>query len=1485
MSQAILNMSTADNFTWTGTTGNEGFQTAMTTGKTASFYFGNTSGGTASNAPNLTFTGTGTTGIPTITTASWFKKLDITGSTGVIPATTLNLRSLTLGSTASAYVNLSAAMKATGTLTLVGTPNVNLAMATLTIGTTATTTTLASAFYCTTCTFTSLSPDFTNVLALSTFAFTCTGTMTYAGGSITAGSAAGTITCTTFTLNNPGGLSLPFGGFAGANLTCTTGFTHTSGNLAVTATTNLGYQSASINTCVYTYNVGNITLSSSVVLTVGQFTVGASTTGTRVIAFGAGGTIDLAHSTAATAVLNIGGSVTGLSYTGTGAYGFTSSMNFNGSAITRTFTSTSALTAVNFPLAITGGSGVITFTTSSYFSILSFGTWSGTIAASATTYITASATLNGTGNFTNLTLSTTSNTPGNVTITGSTSTTLTGVTHNNVGYTLTLGSNLTLIGTGTFNLTAGTLILNTYTLSCGVFAGGSSTCAITFGATNIVLTNDAAGGTVLSMATPTGFSWTGTGGFTSAMGIAKTFAFGSTSGGTVSNAPNLTFTGSGTAIPTISTGSWFNLLNFGTITAIMGVTSVNLNSLTLSATSTFTSLTVTMRSTGTIISNGNTTLVNLTINSNGITSLGGIFTLAATGVTTLTLGTLNLAGYQLTTGTFSSSNSSVRTISWGTGGSISLVTTAFNATNLVMSDITNFSYTGTGSFTAVMNVKRTFTCGSSLGATTANAPSLTLSSGTAVPTFTSGSWFNLLDMSGVYVIIAATTLNLNGLSLGGGTGYTNLTLNLVGTGTITGTGVAYVGTVTKAAAGTTTVSALSTGAFLCSIFNMSAGTLDVNGQSFTVSGTFTYTGGTLTNTGTGAISSSTFILNYSTGLSLPLSTNSTFICTTAFTHTLGTVTTTADVFLGACLYTHTVGTITVNGFTLSIGAYAASSTGVRTIAFGTGGRILLETASSVIPIINIPTGTTNITYTGTGGFSTAASIPVIVTSLVIAVAPALYITAGSGKITFSMTVTTIECYFNKLDFTGTWAGTMDLGGGRAFLVSTTPSLTLNATGDFSALWVTSQSATGNVTIYGGNSSANPLGSLQQYNATYSTTLGSNIAIITLGLYVGALNLNNYTITSSYLDATGGDVRSIAFGTGNIELNGAGEVMIMEYANNFTWTGTGGFIARMDTAKSFGFGYSAGGTTANAPNLRLLNSGTAAVPTFISGSWFNNLDFTGCASIPATTNLNLNSLTLDSTGTYTTLTATMRGTGTITGNGKTLASLVINTTGTTTLATALTATAAILTAGILNLAGQTLSLTTTFTGTGTTARSITGTMGASGTRAGNAGTIQVGTNWVVATSTNLTGSYYIINMVNTSTKTFTGGGGSYGTLNQGGSGALTVVDSSTFENITASYYPSTITITAGTTQTLAALTLAGIVGNLITLNSSTGGTQFTLTKPTGIVSSLYLSIQDSNATGGAGWYASTTSTDVSNNTGWNFTATAPSLIIQQSMAFF
>lgn len=57
---------------------------------------------------------------------------------------------------------------------------------------------------------------------------------------------------------------------------------------------------------------------------------------------------------------------------------------------------------------------------------------------------------------------------------------------------------------------------------------------------------------------------------------------------------------------------------------------------------------------------------------------------------------------------------------------------------------------------------------------------------------------------------------------------------------------------------------------------------------------------------------------------------------------------------------------------------------------------------------------------------------------------------------------------------------------------------------------------------------------------------------------------------------------------------------------------------------------------------------------------------------------------------------------------------------------------------------------------------------------------------------------------------------------------------------------------------------------VSLVSSTGGTSATLTKPSGVVSNDYLSIQDSTATGGAQWYAGANSTNVSGNTGWIFT---------------
>ena len=64
-----------------------------------------------------------------------------------------------------------------------------------------------------------------------------------------------------------------------------------------------------------------------------------------------------------------------------------------------------------------------------------------------------------------------------------------------------------------------------------------------------------------------------------------------------------------------------------------------------------------------------------------------------------------------------------------------------------------------------------------------------------------------------------------------------------------------------------------------------------------------------------------------------------------------------------------------------------------------------------------------------------------------------------------------------------------------------------------------------------------------------------------------------------------------------------------------------------------------------------------------------------------------------------------------------------------------------------------------------------------------------------------------------------------------------------------------------------LVAIGSVGNLIELFSSSTGTQFIFSKPSGIVDCDYLDISDSNATGGASWYAGIHSEDTTNNDGW------------------
>ena len=139
----------------------------------------------------------------------------------------------------------------------------------------------------------------------------------------------------------------------------------------------------------------------------------------------------------------------------------------------------------------------------------------------------------------------------------------------------------------------------------------------------------------------------------------------------------------------------------------------------------------------------------------------------------------------------------------------------------------------------------------------------------------------------------------------------------------------------------------------------------------------------------------------------------------------------------------------------------------------------------------------------------------------------------------------------------------------------------------------------------------------------------------------------------------------------------------------------------------------------------------------------------------------------------------------------------------------------------------------------------------------------------------------ISMTSASAKTFVGGGSTYNcTLNQGGAGTLTISGSNTFTNITNTVQPNQITVTAGTTNTFTNFSLSGTTGNLITLRSSSPGTQYTLSDSAGIITVSNLDIQDSIATGGATWRAPSNFGNVNsgNNTGWSFAALISSFFV-------
>lgn len=194
-------------------------------------------------------------------------------------------------------------------------------------------------------------------------------------------------------------------------------------------------------------------------------------------------------------------------------------------------------------------------------------------------------------------------------------------------------------------------------------------------------------------------------------------------------------------------------------------------------------------------------------------------------------------------------------------------------------------------------------------------------------------------------------------------------------------------------------------------------------------------------------------------------------------------------------------------------------------------------------------------------------------------------------------------------------------------------------------------------------------------------------------------------------------------------------------------------------------------------------------------------------------------------------------------------------------------------GNINTNNQTVSIgmyasTTNFSGgrsltLGSSTITIRNTSGTPWNLLATGHSVSAGTSTIVLSDTGATG------------KTFAGGGVTYNNLSitTGGAGSWTITGSNTFTRLLKTGSSTkTIIFTAGTTTTLTGgidAFFSGQSGNLITIQSSSAGSVATISKSSGIVSSDYISLKDSTATGGADFYAGANSTDVSGNTGWTF----------------
>jgi hypothetical protein len=382
---------------------------------------------------------------------------------------------------------------------------------------------------------------------------------------------------------------------------------------------------------------------------------------------------------------------------------------------------------------------------------------------------------------------------------------------------------------------------------------------------------------------------------------------------------------------------------------------------------------------------------------------------------------------------------------------------------------------------------------------------------------------------------------------------------------------------------------------------------------------------------------------------------------------------------------------------------------------------------------------------------------------------------------------------------------------------------------------------------------------------------------------GTLDIATRTLDVGVFNTSNANVRAISFGTGGkIVVNTVGSSFSASDSTNLTVSGTDRTVEARTTG---GTGQMVGGTVASESALFDLVVSSSATNTVQVQRYWRNITLqngTYSYSAPSLGNERVygnftilgTSPTLNSGSTALTFAATS-GTKTIQTSGKTIPFPLTfdGVGGTWQLNDALT-----VSAGLVN----------TLTNGTFNANNFSVTMGSFASNNSNVRALQMGnatwtlsdssTFWNITTSTNMTltrgtGASAAIVTSGTAAKTFQGGGLIYPRLTHSSNSVLTIAGTNTrFADITRGIAAATtFTFTSGQTFLFDDWNLSGVSTGARTVVNSTSGTQHTLSKSSGTISSDFLSLTSSNATGGASWYAGTGSLNNSNNTGWIFTA--------------